>query len=85
MDLERFDAWTRDLTLGWTRRGLGAGALVGALARTLGLDPDAAAKKRKKKKTVCYQGQTRKVKKKRKKLLKKGATKGACPACIGNC
>ena len=79
MDAPHFDRFTTGISARLTRR-TGLGLLAGASLPLLGLAGDADAKK-KKKVTLCVNGKTVKAPKaKAKKLLKKGATKGACPA-----
>lgn len=70
------------------RRTLLAAVSGAAVARVTALAPahlDAKGKRRKrKKKTFCRDGETVRVradKKKKQSLIKRGATKGACPAC----
>jgi hypothetical protein len=78
MENRRFDALTRRLATGQSRRA--AAALVGSLLAAPLLAPPSAARKNKKKTALCLNGQTLQASKKtKKKLLKAGASLGACP------
>ncbi len=79
MDVHRFDALTRALTSGRSRRG--ALALLGSVFATpfFGASPAVARKKKTKKVTICRDGQSLSVsKKKLKQQLGSGATLGEC-------
>jgi hypothetical protein len=95
MDAPRFDALTRDLTHGRSRRDLtqllGGFVLAGPLALLGRAAPDAVVAKKnknnkKKRKTLCHFGQTIKVAKSTVKAhLAHGDSLGPCPPPLANC
>jgi hypothetical protein len=83
MDGFRFDDFARLVGTRVSRRTSLAMLTAGGIGQRLA--SSAAGKKKKQKISVCYQGQTRKVKKKGWQKRYPGATKGACGAVCAGC